>query len=144
MRQECNGRNVLQQECTVPEQWSPRTAPDATTMRQECDGRNSLQQDKEKEEYCRMKRAEEAMATTLHERPERGFKCNAVALQRTTPQLSCAPTANSAMATPRAHAAKLKRHEGVLFNNFHPKVSSTWTVNCLEPKVYHLRKPSKT
>jgi hypothetical protein len=60
-------------------------------MRQECDGRNSLQQDKEKEEYCRMKRAEEAMATMLHERPERGFKCNTEALLR-----SSAPTHNTA------------------------------------------------
>jgi len=29
-----------------------------------------------------MKRAEEAMATTLHERPERGFECNTAALLR--------------------------------------------------------------
>jgi hypothetical protein len=106
-------------------------------MRQECNGRNSLRQDKEKEEYHRMKRAEEAVATTLHERPERE-------ILSATPQRSCAPTANSAMAAPRAYAAKLKRHEGVLFNKFHPKVSSTWTVNCLEPKVYLLRKPSET
>ncbi len=138
MRQECNGRNSLKQECTVPEQWSPRTALDATIMRQECDGRNSLQQDKEKEEYCRMKRAKEAMATTLHERRERGFKCNTAALLRSNAQhRSClALQRQTAQWQHRGHTQpKLKRDEGVvLFNKFHPKLSSTWTVNCWNPK----------
>ncbi|CAK9878528.1 unnamed protein product [Sphagnum jensenii] len=77
------------------------------------------------------------MATTLHERRERGFKCNTAAVLRSNGKQRNGNTAGI-----RSQAKKRRRRCPLQYIS--SKSIIHWDSELLEPNVYLLRKPSKT